>query len=66
MKEIRDCKGRITCKVDDKTGEVEAKYKDCVTNFFVPVGSTFIVKRKDTITKVTRNAEDFESKSQYL
>lgn len=64
MKVIHDCKGRIACMVDYTTGEVETKYKDCVMSFCVPVGGSFIVKRKDVITKVTRNAKNFEAKSQ--
>ena len=33
MQEIRDCKGRLTCLADEKTGEIEARYKGAAENF---------------------------------
>lgn len=64
MEVIHDCKGRIACMVDSTTGTVEAKYKDCIMSFCVPIGGSFVLKRRNVITEVFRNAEVFESKSQ--
>lgn len=48
MSEIRNLDGRLVCRVDDTTGTVEIKIKDCITLIKVkPDGTTEVINRKD-------------------
>jgi len=47
MSEIRNLDGRLVCRVDEMTGTVEIKIKDCITLIQVkPDGTTEVVNRK--------------------
>lgn len=54
MIECRDCKGRLVCKADAKTGTVAVQYKDRTVDMTVPVGDSFKVTLRDTVTIITR------------
>ena len=56
MDEIRDCLGRLACKGDAVTGEIETLYKGCRTRLRLPVGERFTVERERTVTHITRLA----------
>lgn len=52
MQEIRDCKGRLTCLADEKTGEIEARYKGAIARTTLSPGSVFTIKRDNTVTNI--------------
>lgn len=52
MEEIRDCKGRLACKVDPESGVVETVYKGCRTRTQLSVGSSFTIEREGVETNV--------------
>lgn len=54
MEVIRDCKGRVACKGDAATGDVESAYKGHKTRTRLSIGEVFTIERDDIITKVTR------------
>ena len=48
MNEVRNLDGRLVCRVDDGTGTVEIKSKDCVTLIKMnPNGTTEIMNLKN-------------------
>ncbi len=55
MDEYRDCKGHLVCKADAATGRVEIQYRDRTVQMTVPVGESFVVQHRDTVTTLTRN-----------
>ena len=57
MEDIRDCRGRLTCKGDAATGFVESVYhgvKFCTT---LSVGAEFAVEREGVVTIITRTTD---------
>ena len=56
MEEIRDCKGRLVCKGDAQTGEIESIYKGNRTRTCLAVGKSFIVQRDGITTEITRTS----------
>lgn len=54
MEEIRDCRGRLVCKVDASTGIVEMQYKDLRTEIRLSPGSVMTIEREGAVTTVTR------------
>jgi len=54
VKEIRDCKGRIACKGNPKTGVLEVLYKKCKTSTILNIGGTLQIEREGVMTKITR------------
>lgn len=57
VREIRDCKDRLACFVDDATGMVEHEYKKVKTKTVVPVGHEYTIERDTTITRLIRVTE---------
>ena len=55
MVAYRDCKGHLVCMADAATGQVEIQYRDRAVQMTVPVGESFVVKLRDTVTTLTRN-----------
>jgi len=48
MREIRNSDGRLVCRVDDASGTVEIKIKDCITLIKLnPDGTTEIINVKN-------------------
>jgi hypothetical protein len=58
MEEIRDYKGRLACKGDATTGNIESIYKGHRTKTCLSVGDSFVVERDGIITEVTRISTD--------
>jgi len=54
MIEYRDCKGHLVCMADARTGIVEIRHKDRAVRMNVPVGESFTVTLRDTVTVLTR------------
>lgn len=54
MVEYRDCKGHLVCKADAQTGIVEIQHKDRAVKMTVPIGESFTVTLRDTVTVMTR------------
>jgi hypothetical protein len=49
MSEIRNLDGRLVCRIDESTGTVEIKIKDCITLIRVDAkGKTEIINLKNT------------------
>ncbi len=49
MSEIRNLDGKLVCRVDDASGIVEIKIKDCITLIKVNQdGTTKVINRKKT------------------
>lgn len=64
MIEYRDCKGHLVCMADALTGNVEIRHKDRTLNMTVPVGDSFTVTLRDTVTVMTRiSTRSFDVKS---
>lgn len=59
LRQIKDCKDRCACYVDDKTGTVEHEYKKVKTKTRVPVGGEYTIERDTTIT-ILRRVSDLE------
>ena len=51
MQDIRDCKDRLTCRGDAKTGRIEAVYRGCLTRTWLPPGAMLEIERGGVITK---------------
>ncbi len=48
MSEIRNLDGKLVCRIDDVSGIVEIKVKDCITLIKVnPDGITKVINRKN-------------------
>lgn len=54
MEEIRDCRGRLVCRVDASTGIVEMRYKGLWTKIRLAPGSVITIEREGVVTTVTR------------
>lgn len=54
--DIRDCKGRLVCKVEPRNGNVETVYKRQVTKTTLAVGAKFVIERDGVQTTVTRKS----------
>lgn len=54
MQDIKDCKGRLTCRGDALTGLVESLYKGQLTSTILSPGEVFTIERQGVITKVLR------------
>ncbi len=54
MDEIRDCRQRLVCRADAKTGQVEQGYKQCFTRTKLPIGGQFSIERDGALTVITR------------
>lgn len=47
MSEIRNLDGKLVCLIDNKSGTVEIKIKDCITVIKInPDGTTKVINRK--------------------
>lgn len=53
MEELHDCRNRLVCMGDPKTGLVECLYKGHKTSTYLSVGEEFIIERQDVITTIT-------------
>ena len=58
LMKVEDCRGRCVCYADPMSGMVEFKNRDIKTSVVVEVGKSFIIKRQNTITSLTRVRED--------
>lgn len=54
MVAYRDCNGHLVCMADAQTGSVEIQHKDRALKMTVPVGDSFTVTLRDTVTVMTR------------
>ena len=54
MQDIKDCKGRLTCRGDALTGLVESLYKGQLTSTILSPGEVFTIERQGAITEVLR------------
>lgn len=54
MQNIKDCKGRLTCRGDALTGLVESLYKGQLTSTILSPGEVFTIERQGVITEVLR------------
>lgn len=54
MQDIKDCKGRLTCRGDALTGLVESLYKGQLTSTILSPGEVFTIERQGVITEVLR------------
>lgn len=67
MEDIRDCKGRLVCKIEPSDGSIESAYKRQITKTRLPIGVDFIVERNGIRTVITRfNANEINVVSQDL
>ena len=57
MQEIRDCRGRLACIAEPKTGYVETIYKGQKAGTYLPIGATFLIERDGIRTTVSRNTK---------
>lgn len=57
METIRDCRGRVVCKVNAADGTVETRYGRLRVLTRVAIGESYCVERESTITWVTRESE---------
>ena len=49
MSEIRNLDGKLVCRIDDASGTVEIKIKDCITLIKVNLdGTTKVINQKST------------------
>lgn len=49
MSEIRNLDGKLVCRIDDASGIVEIKIKNCITLIKInPDGTTKVINRKAT------------------
>ncbi|OXS26897.1 MAG: hypothetical protein BI182_12260 [Acetobacterium sp. MES1] len=63
MERIHDCKGRMACMGNVKTGLLEVLHKKHRTSATIPNGGIFKIEREDVITIVTRMNDKFEIQS---
>lgn len=54
MQDIKDCKGRLTCRGDALTGLVESLYKGQLTSTILSPDEVFTIERQGVITEVLR------------
>lgn len=54
MKVIRDCRGRVVCMADPRTGRLEAKYCKQIVRLTLGIGESITLEREGTITTITR------------
>ena len=54
MEDIRDCKGRLVCKVEPNNGFIEAAYKRQITRTRLSIGEDFTIERDGIRTIITR------------
>lgn len=54
MVAYRDCNGHLVCMADARTGIVEIQHKDRALKMTVPVGDSFTITLRDTVTVITR------------
>ena len=54
MVAYRDWNGHLVCMADAQTGIVEIQHKDRALKMTVPVGDSFTVTLRDTVTVMTR------------
>lgn len=54
MEDIRDCKGRLVCKVEPNDGFIESAYKRQITQTRLPIGGDFTIERDGIRTIITR------------
>ena len=67
MEYIRDCKGRLVCKIEPFDDFIESAYKRQITKTRLPIGGDFIVERDGIRTIVTRyNINEIDVESQDL
>ena len=57
MEIIRDCLGRIVCKVNAADGTVETKYGKIRVLTRVAIGDSYCIERDNVVTWVTRESE---------
>ena len=55
MKELYDCNGKLTCKVNKETGYLERKYKGANMNCFLEIGRTINIECQGARTIVRRS-----------
>ncbi|MDR1538126.1 MAG: hypothetical protein LBU32_09060 [Clostridiales bacterium] len=50
MQEVRNSDGRLVCRIDDATGTVEIRIKDCTTLITrTPDGKTEVINTKNSV-----------------
>ena len=54
MEEIRDCKNRLICMGDARTGSIQALYKGLRMETQLSLGQQLIIERQMTKTTITR------------
>lgn len=54
MEEIRDCKNRLVCKGDARTGSIQAFYKGQLMETQLVMGQELTIERSPTRTTITR------------
>ena len=59
MTDIRDIRGRIICKAEQKTGHLECKYLDYGIHTFLEPGQSILIQRDECATVITRNENGF-------
>lgn len=55
MKELYDCNGKLTCKVNKENGYFERKYKGANMNCFLEIGRTINIECQGARTIVSRS-----------
>lgn len=58
MEIIRDCLGRIVCKVNAADGTVETKYGKIRVLTRVAIGDSYCIERDNVVTWVTRETRE--------
>lgn len=56
LREIRDCKNRCACYVDDVSGYVVHEYRRVRTESKVGIGEEYTIIRDNTVTVLKRSA----------
>lgn len=59
MEPIRDCKGRIVCMGNAKTGSLEVLYRKQRTITQIPSNGTIRIDREEVTTIITRINNEF-------
>ena len=55
MTEIRDTSGKIICKVEEKTGQLDCQYKDYSIRTSLHPGQSILIRRDQCLTRITRD-----------
>lgn len=57
MEQLHDCKHRLVCMGDPRSGLVESMYKGHKTSTYLSVGKVFTIERQGIVTNIslTRN-----------